>query len=266
MAGEPGQGPTATQVTISNMPQDRTISLSFGTIHCGLELMRDAWPNWTHVFSVSGMGRATHQYPGRRPPRKILRKHPVDLLVVDCGSSSRPPPTSHEVCAPWKILLTGTPRPPMWILESWPPHSTLWENGPCSKGTRCAWEAIGYTTHGKFADTSKIGGPSTQQRLVVVRRHRTAPPLAIPPDWTGCYRPAANCITPPGLTPRRAFRHPPLGVTPTDPSVGPLPFPAPREPNPWIHTDKGPRQVLPEELAKSIGASDVPEHPQPFLS
>ena len=60
----------------------------FGTIDCGLELMKDAWQTLAHVFSVESehvlsKGSDTRIDLGPRFNLKILKKYPVDILVVE---------------------------------------------------------------------------------------------------------------------------------------------------------------------------------------
>jgi hypothetical protein len=80
---------------------------SFGTILCGLETMRSAWPTLEHVFSVrvgsSAQGAAGVSEPGlvfsgSRYPLGLLKANPVDLLVIRRGGWLR---SSELFNAPW---------------------------------------------------------------------------------------------------------------------------------------------------------------------
>ena len=127
-------------------PAGRTIK-SYGTIHCGLETMRHAWPTLQHKFSVgaSEFTDADHILSGTRPRKDLLSKTPVDLLVIDLGSAT---PTTHQREYPWTewIRTAQEASRPHIILESWPTAAVSWATGPAAKGRRAVWTDLGYTS------------------------------------------------------------------------------------------------------------------------
>ena len=172
--------------------------MTYGSLHCGMELMVDAWPNWTQTFSVGGTqsSKAPHTYPGRRPPADLLRRHPVNLLLKDCGKCTRTPSRTSDITATWRGLVTrGTP--PAMVIESWPATAAVWDNGPSAKGARTLWKDAGYATSSKYLQAHAIGGPTTQSRYLVVRHRFGVPPPSAGPSWTSGLRPFGNCLTPP---------------------------------------------------------------------
>ena len=67
--------------------------LSCGTTGCGLETMTEGWESLRHAFSVEALESSTAdcRYPGSRPPRDLLKRHLVDLLVLNRSFITRRP-------------------------------------------------------------------------------------------------------------------------------------------------------------------------------
>ena len=100
--------------------------------------MRLAWPDLSHSFSVGGYTSKTEKtYPHGRLPPHLLHKHPVDVLVVEQGSITRPD-NNHQVInhqEAWETLIdqTAAHRRPKVVIEAWPDSATTWKQGPMSK-------------------------------------------------------------------------------------------------------------------------------------
>jgi hypothetical protein len=128
---------------------------SFGTILCGLETMRSAWPTLEHVFSVrvgnSAQGAAAVSEPGlvfsgSRYPLGLLKANPVDLLVIERGALVKPSSLGRP--ERWEDMIDATPvssRPKM-VFESWPGVAVTWASGPSGKAYVTRWTKRGYAT------------------------------------------------------------------------------------------------------------------------
>lgn len=101
---------------------------TFGTIGDSLNLMREAWKDLNHSFSirapetltgaVSTQG-VTH-LAGPRYPLDTLRRHPVDLLVIECGHWQNP--RAPRQGQRWEHLVAQ-------VEASYPAQSLLWKSG-----------------------------------------------------------------------------------------------------------------------------------------
>ena len=232
---------------------------SYGTLDCGAETMRAAWPRLRHVFSGRG-NRAWHEaaegpspevvLSGTRPARGALHQHPVDLLVVERGHIRRPhrDPTVES----WEKLVAHTEQSvwPKVVVESWRGQAISWSNGPTDKAARTRWQALGYETRTVRVSGTEVGGAIEQERLLVARVEK-----ASYARWSwdqvqrgGVVRPMANLLTPDGLLPRRRER-PPTEAHVSEADSDPMPARS----GAWIRTDKRTRRVTKEELARGLG-------------
>ena len=230
---------------------------TFGVCGDSLNLMSDAWKSMEHVFTsrdptiLTNCTRThgSHIIPGPRYPLHLLETHPVDLLVIECGSwqCPSPPRQGHR----WECLVASTPVPkrPLTILEVWPPNSLLWEQGPTGKASRVRWKELGYTTHMKMIDSQCCGGAVVQPRAIVVRDTTKAWRWA-PYNLMTTGRPMQNLLIPKGLRPKRKMRDPPADVS-LLPKYNEAPLPG--RPCSWILDGDGPRQLFLEETAKGLG-------------
>ena len=200
---------------------------------------------------------------GRRPPSNLLKDHPVELLVVDCGRLTKEPGRSTDPSYSWRRLVT--PFAPTTVVESWGAPAALWHNGPTAKGTRELWKAQGFHTMCKLVDSSRVGGPMSQWRYLVLRRRGINQATPAPPEQ-GTSRPAANCLTPEGLVPRHLWRlRPPSHTRCHDPSTGPLPSPVHKGDKIWVQGPRGVRPLLPDEIARCLGAPGKEPIAHPLL-
>jgi hypothetical protein len=234
---------------------------SYGIINGGLEIMRQAWGNLQHVFSV----RKDHQDPPdlgvksmpttirgtHRYPRRLLSKSPVDLLVVELGGAHTP--TETYAATAWEELIdvTEEPKRPKGVVESWTSGAHLWRKGPMSKASITRWGLLGYNTHCKLVRATEVGGAIRQARLIVVRWSQGAPTT-----WTWgkterdpeLVRAMSNLLTPPGLVPRKSYvtSH---GHNIPDARQDPMPANI----GSYVRTEKGVRKITAAELARGLG-------------
>ena len=232
---------------------------TLGTIRCGMETMRHAWPNLEHKFSVDGFSSTADGFPacGSRVPATFLQEHPVDLLVVDLGQASPPRSGSTDKTDFWLSLQTTTyaANRPRVVLESWPSDAVGWIRSPTSKSRRTAWSNLGYTSRYRVIDSLAHGGAINQSRLIVARvRQDLDPgwiwplPLRGPTD-----RPMGNLLTPWGLLPRHVKRtKAPTGFHRLPDS---LTDPMPNQLGAFISTPHGSRRLQADELAKGLGCT-----------
>ena len=164
---------------------------TYGTVTCGYETMRDAWPRMDHVFSYGGCPDPVPQisHPGGRPPKRLLIDHPVDLLVIDLGHRAVGKPVTREF---WLPLVEAAPRGhrPKFVVESWPGASAGWEYHPMTKGWAQLWKEAGYSSRYKLVPSTWVGGAVDQERLLVVRVFSPAAPR-----WKW-----GTTVPPPGLS------------------------------------------------------------------
>ena len=108
---------------------------SYGCIDCGLELMRASWQRLTHVFSIRRQTRPSDiggpeplvVLPGPSYPLNLLRRHPVDVLVVERGHVRKPGDQDRT-----ELLVDRTPpsQRPKLILHAYPSAAVGWGEGP----------------------------------------------------------------------------------------------------------------------------------------
>ena len=214
--------------------------------------MSAAWPGLEHVFSYDGdaHSRAAFSSSDTRPPRKLLRERPVDLLVVDLGARQ---PGRARFRESWLDLVQEATERPLVIMESWPPEAASWENHPMSKGMAQPWADLGYSSRFRLVSSLWVGGAVTQSRLLVARVRTDLtdsfewPTLACPEH----PRPMGNLLTPHGLLPRAVKRQ----TSNNDPYEGPdsSTDPMPSEVGSWITTPHGSRRLQADELARGLG-------------
>jgi hypothetical protein len=203
----------ATGIEVRAVPGDQRPWLeSFGTIDCGYELMRVAWPKLQHQFAVRRKGESVdtdvadppektvighHRYPA-----KLLNQTPVDLLVIERGFLKHP--TAGYIREPWEDLIhtTNQQARPKVILESWPSSAEFWSKGPVCKASLTRWADVGYTSRCKLINATRVGGAIAQSRLMVARIQKdSAPHWRWPCEEAAATmaRPMSNLLTPPGL-------------------------------------------------------------------
>ena len=229
---------------------------TYGTITCGYETMREAWPRMDHVFSYGGHPDPSPPvcHPGGRPPKRLLSDHPVDLLVVDLGHRTVGKPVYREF---WLPLVEATPRDrrPKFVIESWPGASSGWEYHPMTKGWAQLWKEAGYASRYKLVPATWVGGAVDQERLLIAR---IATPAASRWRWGAVARPRdtrpmGNLLVPHGLLPysvkRELYRAPPEYLP--DSTRDPMPCCV----GAWINTAQGTRRLQSEELGKGLGVS-----------
>ncbi len=87
---------------------------TYGTCGDSLNLMKEAWSEMQHMFSVQDPRLelndtptlGTHHISGPRFPRDLLNKYPVDLLVIECGRWQCPKPSLNG--QRWESLMVYT--------------------------------------------------------------------------------------------------------------------------------------------------------------
>ena len=240
---------------------------TLGTIWCGMETMRHAWPNLEHKFSVDGFSSASDGFPacGSRVPASFLQDHPVHLLVIDLGQASPSRSGSSHGSDFWLSLqhTTDIANRPRVVLESWPPDAVGWVRSPTSKSRRTAWSNLGYISRYRVIDSLDHGGAINQSHLVVARVRQD-----LDSEWIwpltlrgSTDRPMGNLLTPWGLLPRHAKRT----KAPTRPHRFPdsLTNPMPNQVGAFISTPHGTRRLQADELAKGLGCTsqDVRNRP-----
>jgi hypothetical protein len=231
---------------------------TYGTIGCGLETMRLAWPSLKHRFSVrnpeaSRCGVATvgveHITPGTVPKLNLLTRFPVDVLAVERGHMNSPP-TKYKP-ERWETLVDSAieSNHPKVVVEMHPPGAELWEKGPACKSTRTRWADRGYVSRFHRLNATNAGGAIAQTRFIVIRVQ-----LRYSSIWTWAmedpstqHRPMSNLLTPPGLVRFSAYGVPPS----TAPNARDEPMPS--TPGAWIRTEKGTRRLQLEESARGLG-------------
>ena len=225
---------------------------SYGTLHCGYETMSAAWPTMDHVFSYGGSAHSScsRSFPNGRPPRDLLSRTPVDMLVVDMGHAQ---PNSKLPVLPWTDLIASSSRRPILVVESWPGHSSTWEQHPMSKGLSHIWADLGYQSRFKLVPATAVGGAIGQIRLVVIRIQRDLSSLWTwaPLESSARPRPMGNLLTPFGLLPRNVKRQTHHRRSGTHPDSRTDPMPS--EIGAWIDTPEGARRLQATELAKGLG-------------
>eukprot|EP00956_Cyclotella_meneghiniana_P006361 scaffold8341_cov66-Cyclotella_meneghiniana.AAC.6 len=187
---------------------------TFGTIGDSLHLMQEAWPELEHVFCVHGPSipvapqSCQHHIAGPRFPLRLLRTHPVDLLVIECGDWQLPRPSLNGMRWEQAVQMLNVSSRPLLVIEVWPANALLWDLGPSGKGCRTRWDQLGYTTHMKVVDSQHVGGAIVQPRALIVRSRLPRWSWA-PYSFLSTPRPMQNLLIPKGLRPKRSHREPP---------------------------------------------------------
>lgn len=242
---------------------------SYGTITCGAELMRTAWPRLKHVFSVRRendvelpVDASTEIRHGPRPSHTLLQMLPVDLLVVERGFINRPRKT--PVAELWEHLVSeaAESQKPKVILESWCAQAVNWENGPTGKAARIRWERLGYESRFRRVSAMEVGGALDQCRLLVARVQRS---YAHRWTWGGIQRgarprPMSNLLTPDGLLSRRRVQVP-MGAVVHDAQTEPMPGRV----GAWIRTEKRTRRLTRDEMGRGLGIPKHWDYPSPAI-
>jgi hypothetical protein len=251
----------ATGIEVRAVPSDtRPWLKSFGTIDCGYEMMRVAWPKLEHSFAVRRKGENVDSDiadPPRavvighhRYPAKLLSQHPVDLLVVERGYLKHP--TQGYQREPWEDLVRATDQAkrPKVVLEAWPSSAEFWNKGPVCKASLTRWSEAGYTSRCKLLNATRVGGAIAQSRLMVARvLHALAPQWTWPCEEAAAAmaRPMSNLLTPPGLV--RTKHHPGPIAEAASAKLEPMP----NQPGAWIQTERGFRRLQLDEVGRGLG-------------
>ena len=238
---------------------------TYGTLWCGYETMHEAWSQLAHTWSanpdVASPSKTT--YATRRCKSTLLQDFPVDLLVVERGDITAPPPAATAGPSHWELLITHcTPaQRPTVVIETWQGRASLWPEGPSGKATVKRWSILGYITRCRVIQASAIGGAINQERLVVVR---LLPIMDTVWSWpslhpAGLPRAMGNLLTPPGLLPPGTFTRklPPHVNHTSDPQLDCMPCGDWTTDGPWLRTERGFRRLLPLEIARGLG---IPKH------
>ena len=226
---------------------------TYGTLWCGYETMHEAWSQLAHTWSanpdVASPSKTT--YATRRCKSTLLQDFPVDLLVVERGDITAPPPAATAGPSHWELLITHcTPaQRPTVVIETWQGRASLWPEGPSGKATVKRWSILGYITRCRVIQASAIGGAINQERLVVVR---LLPIMDTVWSWpslhpAGLPRAMGNLLTPPGLLPPGTFTRklPPHVNHTSDPQLDCMPCGDWTTDGPWLRTERGFRRLLP---------------------
>ena len=231
---------------------------TFGTIDCGIATVAEAWTSMEHRFSVGdGIDTAVTRYPKGRITPKLLRKHPVDVLVVERGHFSRAPSSrTVDQRSRWEVMVATTPGEdrPQVVIEMWPDRAIEWAKGPMSKCTKTRWRGLGYFSRFQRVNATTVGGAIQQTRLIVVRVSEIRQHLWCwqPKDVVGQARPMSNLLMPVGLVPGRSYRIPvPEKAYISDPQVEAMPS----RPGSWIRDSRGIPRLTLEEMAKGLGVT-----------
>jgi hypothetical protein len=157
--------------------EQRGLLRTYGTIGDSLNLMQEAWKDLHHTFSIRAPellvgASSTEGYvhlPGLRYPLDVLQRHPVDLLIIECGRWQNP--RAPRQGQRWEHLVERTLADcrPQIIIEIWPPNALLWDLGPAGKSSRVRWNCLGYNSHMKVVDSQHFGGALAQPRAVIIR-------------------------------------------------------------------------------------------------
>jgi hypothetical protein len=226
--------------------------------------MRYAWSGLTHNFSVRRQNEIVpfvDLLPTSRPKvfighgryrKDLLKKCPVDLLVVERGTFHKPPSTLER--SPWETLVINTtlPNRPKVVVEIWAPPAQLWNRGPMSKACVSRWVTHDYVTHCRLIKATSVGGAIQQDRLLIARVLK-----AYDGYWRWdtkdrapeVIRPMGNLLTPPGLVNSRHYlQHP----TP-DQLPHALRDAMPSRLGSLVCTERGVRRLEPAETARGLG-------------
>ena len=246
----------ALRETIPASPKS-TLS-SYGTLSCGYETMSQAWPTLRHRFSVGAAesSQAEHTFREARYKMNLLKEYPVDLLVVDQGSSQPSWTQNKSGSGRWEQLVDQTPpeRHPWVVLESWPGSAVGWEVSPMHKSVMTRWAKRGFSSRYKLINSLHCGGAIRQTRLMIARVRDTYPHNWEWPslDTQSEARPMGNLLTPWGLLPRQVKRcTKPPNTTYSRPNS--LLNPMPTAVGAWIDTPEGTRRLQADEVGRGLG-------------
>jgi hypothetical protein len=251
----------AAGIEVREVPSDRRPWIqSYGTVDCGYEMTRMAWPRLKHCFSVrrnkESIDKGIAGPPDRvvvghhRYPTKLLTQSPVDLLVVERGHQKHP--TTGYQREPWETLIrtTGLAKRPKVVLESWPSSAEFWSRGPVCKASLTKWADVGYTSRCKLVNATRVGGAITQSRLMVARvQDEFAQQWRWPSEEASAAmaRPMSNLLTPPGLV--KTKHHQGSKADASDARTEPMPT----QPGAWILTERGIRRLQLDEIGRGLG-------------
>jgi len=252
-------------------PQASEWLRSYGTFDGGGELMTKAWLGLEHRLAIRRTEKIgpspartnahVHQSAPQFPQR-ILWKHQVDLLVIECCTRTKPPKA--DVPFSWEdaISITKIQSRPKVVLESWGTICNTWAHGPTTKGCITRWEKLGYVTRIKFVSCTDIGGSLDQYRILIARVRNEDSAKWV---WPSCSedrtvrRPMHNLLTPVGLIAKNSYVSKAVGII-SEADTDPMP----PFPGALIRTEKGVRKLKTNEYCRGLGytkeeSDDVPE-------
>lgn len=219
--------------------------------------MRLAWPNLKQEFSVTedrdfisttNKSKRVTIFQGPRYSHTLLQRHPVDLVVIDCGNVQQYATTEERLLEAIRI----SDRPPCLVIESHKPTAVLHEEGPMGKASRHRWEQLEYNSCCQMIKATNVGGACSQSRLITVRSRRGNPTW----QWAAqkCNefpRSMANQLTPEGLVPYNLWQQSPPPCHRVWTSQDPMP------PiwQPWIQQGNKFRKLSCQEMGKGHGGN-----------
>jgi hypothetical protein len=242
--------------------------LQIGLVDCGLPLCRTTWTNaeiaWEIDARVTTRTNALPECPAptvtytsvSKAPRQLLKRKPVDLLVIDHSSQKATDYFSRDrrgECV-WSDWLQF--QRPARIVEIWREGDVPAVVGLQGKAHRKKLTILGYQSQHQIVCATDVGGSVNHSRMIAIHTNLS---LAQPcKDLSGGWasnptfrqpRPMSNLLRPIGLVPRSAWN--------MSRSVDNLPRretdPMPAHSGSWISDGGKARRLLPEELAKGLG-------------
>jgi hypothetical protein len=176
----------------------------------------------------------------QRLPQDFLALNPADMLVL--GDLTEP---THGL---WLDRVKQSPAPPSLVIEFWPDHTLISNDGPVSKIWATRWEEANYETTCRLLNATQVGGIIDLDWLVVIqsRRNTVWQELTWPATGHVVNRPMNNCLRPANI-PRAAYKF--------DRQSDALKV---LHPNPIPHSDRDPMSTWPGRLiSESSTPADV---------
>ena len=202
-------------------------------------------------------------FPGGWPPTDPSLSQPVDLLVVDQGSTLKTSAHTGQADATLLRLLHKVPnKEPFVILDSWPAKTLGWEQDPTCKLVRTQWQELGHTSRHLNLDTKACGGAINQVRLLVAQ---------VSQQWAGEWvwpslqtplvpRPMGDPLTLWGLLPRRVRSETPSSMRAFPPQSEMDPMPNCM--GAWISAPHRICCLQPNEICRALGVpKETLSHP-----
>jgi hypothetical protein len=183
-------------------------------------------------------------------PQDFLALNPVDMLVL--GDLMDP---THGL---WLDGVKQSPSPPSLVIEFWPDHTLIAEDGPVSKTWAIRWEEANYGTTCRILNATQVGGIIELDWLMVIhsRKNTIWQDLKWPAVGPVINRAMNNCLRPANI-PRPSYKFDKQSDAQKLLHSGPIPHcgrdPMPAGPGRSIETQKGVRRLLNDELARGPG-------------